>query len=188
MTGERYDQPPVLIDSTLGLSKDSEGGPYTIGSYQYYNGNGRTIRDDIAPSTATMSNTNYYGLVKTEANGQAIVEFTTSVYTGLREYSVKVENPDSVDNDRLAVQIAVQSRKVPMSIYTVEQTRVTRTATPAVTTMEILLPTPTTGEATPEPALLPDRSPPPTKKAGIGLPVIVCALFAALILAATGRK
>lgn len=188
MTGERYDQPPTIIDSTLGLSKDSEGGPYTIGSYQYNNGNGRTIRDDIAPSTATMSNTNYYGLVRTDTDGQAVVEFTTSVYTGLREYSVKVENPDSVDNDRLAVQIAVQSRKVPMSIYTVEQTRVTRVATPKITTVATLPPTPVTPEATPEPTLLPTRTPTPTKKADSGLPVVACALVAMGILAATRKK
>ena len=60
MTGKPYDQPPVITDNTMGIVKDPVGGPYPIGSYKYNNGNGRTIRDDIAPSTPEMSNTQYY--------------------------------------------------------------------------------------------------------------------------------
>ena len=190
MTGEQYDQPPVLIDSTLGMSKDSEGGPYTIGSYQYYNGNGRTIQDDIAPSTATMSNTNYYGLVRTESDGQAVVEFTTSVYTGLRSYSVKVENPDSVDNDQLGVVITLQSRKVPMSIYTVSTTRATRQTTRTiVTTPPTTVPAPQTTEEILLPTQLPAAPAPlPTTKANMGIMTGVCALAGVLLLAGTRQK
>ena len=40
MTGERYDQPPIITDGTMNLRKDSSDGPFTIGSYQYNNGGG----------------------------------------------------------------------------------------------------------------------------------------------------
>jgi hypothetical protein len=63
-----------------------------------------------------MPNTRYYALVTTDHSGQATVEFLTSVNTGLRSYSVKVENPRSVDSDNLLVTIRVYSRKAPSPI------------------------------------------------------------------------
>lgn len=113
MTGEPGDQPPVIADYIQNVMKDPAGGPYIIGSYQYNNGNGQTIIDNVAPATATMSNTNYYALVTTDTNGIAVIEFLTSVNTGLRSYSVKVENPDSADSDNLQVRATVYSRKAP---------------------------------------------------------------------------
>ena len=147
MTGKPYDQPPVIADYTMGVTKDPVGGPYPIGSYQYNNGNGRTIRDDIAPSTPEMSNTQYYALVTTDSAGVAIVEFQTSIYTGLRSYSVKVENPQSVDRDNLLVQIKVFSRKPPATLQIVTQV-VTVTTTPEPTTVPTLLPETTIPQTT----------------------------------------
>ena len=92
MSGEPGDQPPVVLANQANIQQDPEGGPYAIGSYAYNNGGGRTILDDIAPSTASMSNTNYYGLVTTDANGQAIVTFRTSANTASQSFSVKAEN------------------------------------------------------------------------------------------------
>ena len=91
------------------------------------NGGGQTIRDDIAPSAPEMPNTRYYALVTTDNRGQATVEFLTSVDTGLRSYSVKVENPQSIDRDNLLVEIQVYSRKAPsvIEIYTTPQTVLT---------------------------------------------------------------
>ena len=153
MTGKPYDQPPVIADYTWGVTKDPVGGPYPIGSYQYNNGNGRTIRDDIAPSTPEMSNTQYYALVTTDSAGVAIVEFQTSIYTGLRSYSVKVENPQSVDRDNLQVQIQVFSRKPPATLQIITQI-VTVTTTPEPTTAptplpETTMPPTTTTQQTP---------------------------------------
>lgn len=148
MTGERYDQPPVIADNTEGVSKDSDGGPYTIGSYQYNNGNGRTILDEVAPSSATLSNTSYYAKAKTDASGQATIEFLTSVYTGTRSYSVRVENPDAPETTRLTVEINIQSRKVPtMAIYTATTTRAATPAPSAVVTTVTELPAPPAPEA-----------------------------------------
>ncbi|MDO8872580.1 MAG: hypothetical protein Q7V05_07620 [Methanoregula sp.] len=60
MSGEPGDQPPVLLANQANIEKDPSGGPYVIGSYQYNNGGGRTIIDDVAPTTASMSDTQYY--------------------------------------------------------------------------------------------------------------------------------
>jgi hypothetical protein len=116
MTGEPRDQPPVIADAIGNVEKDSPGGPYTIGSYQYSNGDGNTIRDDVAPSTPAMPNTNYYALVTTDTSGIAVVEFQTSVNTGLRSYSVRVENPRSVDSDNLQLRLQVFTRRAPVVV------------------------------------------------------------------------
>jgi hypothetical protein len=156
MTGEPYDQPPVISDYLENTWKDPEGGPYPIGEYQYNNGNGRTIRDDIAPSTTAMSNTNYYARVSTDTAGRAVVQFQTSLNTGLRSYSVKVESPESVDRDNLQVEITVHSRKAPSIMIqtpdtTPEPATVTRTITiitSASPTTEIITAKPTIAERT----------------------------------------
>jgi hypothetical protein len=145
MTGEPRDQPPVIADYQTNVAEDPDNGPWPIGSYQYSNGGGKTIRDDIAPSTEDMPNTRYYALVTTDHSGQAIVEFQTSVNTGLRSYSVKVENPRSIDSDNLLVEIQVYSRKAPavIEIDTTPQTILTTVipttdaSTPAVTTIPV---------------------------------------------------
>lgn len=127
MTGELRDQPPLIADYQMNVARDPDSGPYTIGSYQYYNGGGQTIRDDIPPSTADMPNTRYYALVTTNTAGQATVEFLTSVNTGLRSYSVKAENPWSAESDNLLVELRVSSRKAPspIEIDTVPETEPT---------------------------------------------------------------
>jgi hypothetical protein len=179
MTGEPRDQPPVIADYQTNVAEDPDSGPYTIGSYRYYNGGGQTIRDDIAPSTADMPNTRYYALVTTDTAGQATVEFLTSVNTGLRSYSVKVENPGSAESDNLLVELRVFSRKAPASIGidTIPVTSMTTSlpttvvSTPAETTT---IPT-TTAEPVPTTTPTPQ---PTTKKAaaGTGTGIIAAAI------------
>lgn len=167
MTGEQYDQPPIITDGTLNLQKDPDGGPYTIGLYQYNNGGGRTILDDVTPSSSAMSNTNYYASVTTDASGVAVVEFRTSVYTATRSYSVKVENPQSADNGNLLVEQKIYSRSAsrPM-INTPMTTAVVTTMVPAPVTSVVPSTTVTPGET-----LMADTQSPssptnlPTKKA-----------------------
>ncbi|MGA2918069.1 hypothetical protein [Methanoregula sp.] len=139
MTGKPGDQPPYIADNTENVMKDPAGGPYTIGSYQYNNGGGRTIRDDVAASTPDMPNTNYYALVTTDASGQAIVQFQTSTNTALRSYSVKAENPQSVEGDNLLIEETLYTRKAPgPMIITPTEILVTQTTTP------LPIPVPTT--------------------------------------------
>ncbi|MDD1686651.1 hypothetical protein [Methanoregula sp.] len=165
MTGEQYDRPPVIAD-TANVVKDPDDGPYTIGSYQYYNGGGRTILDDVAPSTDTVSCTNYYARVTTDSTGLAIVEFRTSVYTAIRSYSVSVENPQAPENTNLKVEQTVYSRSASRPLIntrsptaTVVITTAIPTPTPSPTPLPAtVLPTTT---ASPLPSPVPTRTSPP---------------------------
>jgi hypothetical protein len=170
MTGEPRDQPPVIADAISKVEKDSPDGPYTIGSYRYSNGDGNTIRDDVAPSTPGMSNTNYYALVTTDTSGVAVVEFQTSVNTGLRSYPVRVENPRSVDSDNLQLRLQVFTRRAPVVVgitttekplapYTMEIPQVSDTV--ALPPPQVPVPTTT---------VIPVKAPVPSRKA----PLLPC--------------
>jgi hypothetical protein len=182
MTGEPRDQPPVITDSQMNVAEDPADGPWPIGSYQYNNGNGQTIRDDIAPSTADMPNTRYYALVTTDNTGQATVEFQTSVNTGLRSYSVKVESPRSIDSDNLFVEVRVYSRRAPavIEIFTTPQpvlSTVLPTTTespPQVTTLPVT--------TTPEPVWTTPPTHMPTQKAPVGIWTGILAAGMSLLL------
>lgn len=110
MTGKYGDQPPVIVAYQNGIQQDPPSGPYTIGHYTFNNGNGRTILDDVAPSSPEMSNTNYYALVTTDSNGRAIVAFQTSPATATRTFSIKVENQGSAANSNILVERGLPSR------------------------------------------------------------------------------
>jgi hypothetical protein len=184
MSGEPGDQPPVLVAYQAKIEKDPPGGPYVIGSYQYNNGGGRTIIDDVAPSTASMSNTQYYGLVTTDNNGQAIVAFQTSSNTALRTYSVKVENSQSVAKNNIQVQRGTETvNRGSVGFDTVATTPIPATLpTPVILTiMETAIPVPTTAE--PEPSPIPTATPTPRVPVGIG--VCIIAVGAGILM---GRK
>lgn len=184
MTGEPYDQPPVIADYLENVSKDPAGGPYPIGLYQYNNGNGRTIRDDIAPSTAAMSNTNYYARVTTDTTGRAVVEFQTSLETGLRSYSVKVESPESIDRDNLQVEITVHSRKAPSIKIQTPDTTQKPTETTRIITMTTALPA-TTEKMTTVPTMPEDtKIPLPSTKAQMGIVPVFFAIISAVLYTA----
>jgi hypothetical protein len=106
LSGNPGDQPPVIVGYQWNVQQDAPGGPFTIGTYAYNNGNGRTILNDVAPTSATQSNTSYYALVTTDSAGTAVVAFQTSINTALQSYSVRVENPTSANNDTLLVKRA----------------------------------------------------------------------------------
>jgi hypothetical protein len=179
MTGEPRNQPPVITDNQMNVAEDPADGPWPIGSYQYNNGNGQTIRDDIAPSTSEMPNTRYYALVTTDTRGQATVEFLTSANTGLRSYSVKVENPQSIDRDNLLVEFQVYSRRAPavLEIDTPSQPVLTTSlptiteSPPPVTTIPVT--------TTPEPVrtTFPAQTPPQKASMDIGILVAGMSLF-----------
>ncbi|MCX6005305.1 MAG: hypothetical protein NT082_06500 [Chloroflexi bacterium] len=155
MTGKPGDRPPVFVAFQSGIQQDPPEGPYTIGSSVINNGNGRTILDDIAPSTPELSNTNYYALVTTDADGRAVVAFQTSSGTATRTFSIKVENPRSAANSDILIERGLPSRipttALPESpVITPALTNipgVTQTDSPSPTT--IVLPT------IPEPILTP---------------------------------
>jgi len=142
MTGKPGDQPPIIIGYQGGIQHDPPNGPYTIGLYTFNNGNGRTILDDIAPSTPEMSNTNYYALVTTDADGRAIVAFQTSSGTATRTFSIKVENLQSAAKDTILIERGLPVRvpttsapEFPTFLPTTPAPAVTSTASPAATTI-----------------------------------------------------
>jgi len=182
MSGEPGDQPPVLVAYQAKIEKDPPEGPYVIGSYKYNNGGGRTIIDDVAPSTASMSNTQYYGLVTTDSNGQAIVAFQTSSNTATRTFSVKVENPQSAAKNNILVQQGTDTvRRGSVGFDTVATTPVPTTEPTLIilTVTETATPVPTTDVPTPAP--IPFTTPTPRVPIGIGICIIA---VVATILAA----
>ncbi len=184
MSGEPGDQPPVLVAYQAKLEKDPPGGPYVIGSYKYNNGGGRTIIDDVAPSTASISNTQYYGLVTTDNNGQAIVAFQTSSNTALKTYSVKVENSQSAAKNNILVQRGTDTvNRGSVGFDTVATTPFPAILpTPVILTiMETAMPVPTTVEPVPSP--IPTTTPTPRIPMGIG--VCIIAVGAGILM---GRK
>ena len=187
MTGEHYDQPPIISD-TAGLVKDPDGGPYAIGSYQYNNGGGKTIRDDVAPSSPVMSSTNYYAQATTDERGQVIVEFRTSVYTGLRSYSVKVENPAVPESENFRVEQTVYSRTARPMINTPVPTVTVFRSTPPMTTAPTTVAPIVIGTVPETTPSLPAATSPPATKApltGIG---IASATAVGAFLAALARR
>ena len=162
MTGAPGDQPPVIADNTENVVKDPPNGPYTIGSYRYFNGGGRTILDDVAQSTAQMSDTNYYAQVTTDDTGRAVVEFQTSLNTAIRSFSVKAENPRSPGGDNLKIEETLYSRTAPgPMIITPTEIPVTTPATPLPTPVPAAVPgTSTPVPTTPLPTATPARQAP----------------------------
>ncbi|WP_292427211.1 hypothetical protein [Methanoregula sp.] len=182
LSGEAGDQPPVVVANQWNVQQDPENGPYTIGSYQYYNGGGRTILDDVAPSSSLLPKTSYYALVTTDASGQAVVAFGTSMNTALRSYSVRVENPTSINNETLLVQRG--DTTVTRGLISIEaiDTRPTKPTVPPTTIPTLTQsPVPTSPETTV--VTVPVTTPATTPMVPVETAIVIIALGAALCAA-----
>ncbi len=179
MSGEPGDQPPVIPVGQMNVVQDPSGGPYVIGSYRYNNGNGRTILDDVAPSSATSSNTRYYAQVTTDIDGVAIVGFRTSSATADKKFSIVAQNPQS-PGETVYVTLGLPQRKVSI---------MADTTPPAVTTAPLLpltitMPEPTT-VATPQAPVSPSPATPvpaTTHPAPADLALVLPAIGAGLLV------
>jgi hypothetical protein len=171
LSGLPGDQPPIIVGGQLRVQKDPPDGPYSVGSYAFSNGNGRTIRDDIAPSTPVMSNTNYYALVTTDTVGRAVVAFQTSPATATRTFSIKVENPSSAANNVFFVE-----RGLPTRITT----QPTFSPLPALPTTTRAVETPTTSPppATTRMTTIPAPATTPTRQSPTGIECCMVAIAA----------
>jgi hypothetical protein len=121
MSGEPGDQPPVILGNQMNVVQDPSEGPYVIGSYRYNNGNGRTILDDVAPSSSTTSNTRYYAQVTTDIDGVAIVGFRTSSATADKKFSIIAQNPQS-PGETVYVSLGLPERRLSITADTVPRT------------------------------------------------------------------
>jgi len=105
MTGAALDQPPLLVASQKDVTNDPIGGPYTIGSYQYEGGAGRTIKEDVpaAPNNGVY----YYAKAKTSNSGTVTVGWQTSQTTKDKKYTFRVERFDgsSYKSDEVDVKV-----------------------------------------------------------------------------------
>ncbi len=179
LTGNPGDQPPVIVGGQSGVQKDPPEGPYTIGMYAFNNGNGRTIRDDVAPSTPDMPNTNYYALVTTDRDGRAVVAFRTSSSTATRTFSIKAENPQS------AASVFIE-RGLPLGLPTTPATVSSPTTTipPTTTNMGTIATTSpvTTVPATPVLTTAPPTTSTPPQPSPSGVEVGILAIMAGIVL------
>jgi hypothetical protein len=174
LSGEPGEQPPVIEANQENIVQDPPGGPYVIGSYRYFNGGGRTILDDVAPSTATVPNTSYYAQVTTDETGIGIVAFLTSHNTAAQSYSIVAQNPAEPGQD-VSISLGTPTQ-VPAPVATVSPFSVLPTAVP-VTTMTT---TPTVNST---PVAVPSLSP-----AGgpVNTPATPAPLPAFIVIAAAG--
>ncbi|MCX6686530.1 MAG: hypothetical protein NTV10_07860 [Methanoregula sp.] len=169
MTGATGEQPPVIQASIEGVAQDPAGGPYTIGSYAFRNGNGRTIQQDVAPSTPQVPNTRYYARVTTDNAGRAFIGFQTSSATAPKSFSIRIENADSYDEESVSVE------KGSVSIEAGTQKTVQLTPVVTLSTPETSIPMTQSTSATPTTAAPTTPKPAPLETgfvllgAGIGL-------------------
>jgi hypothetical protein len=181
MSGEPGDQPPVIVGNTERVEFDPAGGPYTIGSYRFRNGNGRTILDDVAPSSATVPNTSYYAKVTTDENGSGIVQFRTSSATADRTFTVRAENPAS-QGEEVAVRSGLP-KKITATV-TLVSSRGTPVPLPSVTVPPLAEPP---AAPAPEPAATPATTATPTtpttlQPTPVDLPMIIAAAASGLFV------
>jgi hypothetical protein len=175
MTGKPGDQPPVIVPFQSGIQQDPPDGPFTIGSYMINNGNGCTIRDDIAPSTPELSNINYYALVTTDTDGHAVVAFQTSSATSTKTFSIKVENSRSAANSDILIERGLPAR-VPT---TKEETPI---ITPVLTAATVVVATDNITNTTIVLTTSPQQTHTPSQLAGSEPGYSVIAIIAGIIL------
>jgi hypothetical protein len=176
MTGKPGDQPPVIVPFQSGIQQDPANGPFTIGSYMINNGYGRTIRDDIAPSTPELSNIYYYALVTTDTDGRAVVAFQTSSATSTKTFSVKVENSRSAANSDILIE-----RGLPTRISTTTK-KETPPISPFFTTAPVVVATDNSTNTTFVLTTSPQQTHTPPQRAGSEPGYSVIAILAGVIL------
>ena len=91
MTGAPGNQPPTILVSAP-VYQDPYGGPYAIGAHPIFGAGGKTILQDVPPSTKNVSRNEYYAKVVTSYGGTATVEFRTSPQTKPGTYRIRAEN------------------------------------------------------------------------------------------------
>ena len=179
MTGEPGDQPPIIVPGQVDVVQDPPGGPYVIGSHAI--SGGRTVLDDVPPTSSVVPATSYYAEVTTGASGYGVVLFRTSGDTATQQFHVVAENPANPNEDvqvALGVPSLVPTPMIPLPMPTTIQTPL---MPPPTTPMPVpsVQPTPT---ATP----VPPRTPSPMETPAETTPVQKVPLPAVIGIAAAG--
>ena len=183
LSGGPGNQPPVIEGNQENIVQDPPGGPYVIGSYRYYNGGGRTILDDVAPSTASVPNTSYYAQVTTDENGIGVVAFLTSHNTAAQSYSIVAQNPANPSQD-VSVALGTPSQ-VMAPVATIPAASVLPAAVPTttLTTLPLVNATPVT-----TPALTPAGGPVQAPATQSPIPAVIAIAAAGAVFLVTARS
>jgi hypothetical protein len=186
MSGKPGDQPPVIEANQENVVQDPSGGPFVIGSYRYYNGGGRTILDDVAPSSSTVANTSYYAQVTTDANGIGVVAFRTSQNTAAQSFSIAAQNPAAPAQD-VSITLGTPAARVITQVTTIPAAAALPTAVPATTVTALPVVDATLEAAS---SLSPAGGPVNTPPTTIPLPAVIAIIAAAgtAFLVLPGRK
>jgi PGF-CTERM protein len=125
MQGTYDDQPPMIVLNQDGVFMDPNPWlnpaifipasqvttqPSTYGMYQYENGAGATISDDVSVNPYTKNGTLEYAKIVTSTSGTRTIEFTTTNWTKAQKYTIRVENEfpagsKSYKNDEVDVSV-----------------------------------------------------------------------------------
>ena len=89
LSGGYDDQPPLIVPNQEGVTSDPLAGPWTIGSYEYENGGGATILNDVSQDITT--GVQEYALIKTSTSGTRTIEFSTTNWSKAQKYTIRVE-------------------------------------------------------------------------------------------------
>jgi hypothetical protein len=181
MSGEPGDQPPVIAPGQSDVTQDPPGGPFPIGSTPI--SGGRTILDDVAPSTSGVPNTSYYAQVRTGIDGRGVVLFLTTRETATQQFHVSAVNPADPDREVTVILGVPATVPVPTVQETLPRT-VSPTTLPGVTVPQdgiLVIPavTPETPVQPPvpgSPTTLPETVPSPQSTPEIPVGPLTCGI------------
>ena len=107
MSGYPGEQPPTFQENQKQFLQDPAPGPYTIGRYVYAGACcGRAIKNDV-PSRPD-SGVRYYGLVKTDEMGRAVIGFDTEyMVTKPGNYQIHVERNTGYEYQKATAVITI---------------------------------------------------------------------------------
>jgi len=102
LDGTYDNQPPMMALNQQGVTMDPFAVPldataaqlaagYPIGQYQYENGGGATIRNDVSVNIWTNNGTREYAQITTDTNGVRTIEWDTTNWTKAQKYTFRVE-------------------------------------------------------------------------------------------------
>ena len=187
MTGERGDQPPVIVPGQVDVQQDDPDGPYTIGNTHIVTGGG-TILQDVAPTSSVVPATSYYALVTTNIDGSITVLFRTSADTATdRQFHIKAQNPVNTGENVQVILGAPAPAPTPVPTPMIPLPFPTTVATPFVppptTPVPATNPIPPMAVLPTAPLVTPSPEETPMKTApvqGIPLPPVIAVTAAGL--------
>ena len=96
LDGTYDNQPPLMVYNQEKVKNDAfipVTGPAiaVIGNYEYENGAGYSILDDVSKNVYTDFGTREYALITTSTSGTRTIEFMTTNWTKAQKYTIRVE-------------------------------------------------------------------------------------------------